>query len=57
MVSLLNDGYSHCEIQARTGLVKGTVGRIGKEVERNKENNSGGHPSKLSACDKQLIVC
>jgi len=56
VVSLLNDGYSYCEIQARTGLGKGTVVRISKEVEGNKENNSGGCPSKLSACDKQSIV-
>jgi len=56
VVSLLNDGYSHHEIQARTGLGKGTVGRISREVERNKENNPGGRPSKLSACDKQSIV-
>jgi len=55
VVSLLNDGYSHCEIQARTGLGKGTVGRISKEVEGNKEYNPGGCPSKLSACDKQSI--
>jgi hypothetical protein len=26
-------------------------------VDRNKENNLGGHSSKLSACDKQSIVC
>ena len=25
VVSLLNEGYSHCQIQARTGLGKGTV--------------------------------
>jgi len=56
VVSLLKDGYSHCQIQSRTGLGKGTVGRISNEVEMNKENNSGGRPSKLSACDKQSIV-
>ena len=26
-------------------------------MEGNKENNPGGHPSKLSACDKQSIIC
>jgi len=56
VVSLLKDGYSHCQIQSRTGLGRGTVGRISKEVEMNKENNSGGRPSKLSAHDKQSIV-
>ena len=56
VVSLLNRGYSHCQIQAKTGLGKGTVGIIAKEVENNKENNLGGHPSKLSTCDKAAII-
>ena len=57
VVSLLNEGYSQHQIQARTGLGKGTVGRISKEVEGNKENHSGGCPSKLSTCDKHTILC
>ena len=57
VISLLNEGYSHCQIQAKTGLGKGTVGRISKEEEENKENHPGGHPSKLSICDKQSILC
>ena len=56
VVSLLNQGYSHCQIQAKTGLGKGTVGRSAKEVEKNKENNPGGCPSKLSTCDKAAII-
>ena len=56
VVSLLNEGYSHCQIQARTGLGKGTIGRISREVEGDKENHPGGHPSKLSPCDKQSII-
>ena len=56
VVSLLNEGFSHHQIQARTGLGKGTVGRISKEVEGNKENHLGGHPSKLSVHDKQAII-
>jgi transposase len=56
VVSLLNEGYSQCQIKAKTGLGKGTISRIRKEVDGNKENNPGGHPSKLSAHDKQLIV-
>jgi len=52
IVSLLNEGYSHCQIQARTGLGKGTIGRISKEMEGDKENHPGGHSSKLSPCDK-----
>jgi transposase len=57
VVSLLNEGYSQCQIKDKTGLGKGTISRISKEVDGNKENNHGGHPSKLSARDKQSIVC
>lgn len=32
-----------------------TISRIGREVNTNKENNSGGCPAKLSAHDKQFI--
>ena len=53
---LLNEGYSHCQIEAKTGLGKGTIGRVAKEVESNKENNTGGRPSKLSTCDKTAII-
>ena len=55
VVSLLNEGYSQRQIQARTGLGKGNVGRISKEV-GNKENHSGGRPSKLSTRDKHTII-
>ena len=57
VVSLLNEGYSHPQIQAGTGLEEGTVRRISKEVEENKENHPGGCPSKLSTRNKQSIVC
>ena len=56
VVSLLNEGYSHHQIQARMGLGKGTIGRISREVEGDKENHPGGRPSKLSPCDKQSII-
>ena len=56
VVSLLNQGYSHRQIQTRTGLGKGTVGRIAKEVGNNKENNPAGRPSKLSTRDKAVII-
>ena len=56
VVSLLNGGYFPLQIQAKTGLEKGTVGRISKEMEGDKENHPGGHPSKLSPCDKQSII-
>ena len=57
VVSLLNEGYSHHQIQARMGLGKGIIiGRISREVEGDKKNHPGGHPSKLSPCDKQSII-
>ena len=56
IVSLLNEGYSHGQIQARMGLGKGTIGRISREVEGDKENHLGSHPSKLSPYDKQSSI-
>ena len=57
VISLLNEGYSHCQIQARMGLGKGTTGRISREVEGDKENHSGSCSSKISPHDKQSIIC
>ena len=34
----------------------GTISRVGKEMDSQKENNPGGYPSRLSAHDKQSIV-
>ena len=56
-VSLLTKGCSQHKIQTRTGLGKGTVGNIYIEVERNKENHSGGCSSKLSTHDSHTILC
>jgi transposase len=56
VISLLNEGYSQYQIKAKTDLGKGTISRISKEVDGNKENNLGGRPSKLAAHDKQSIV-
>ena len=57
VVSLLNEGHSHHQIQAKTGLGKGTVSRISKEMGGDKENHPGGHPSKLSPMiNSQLSV-
>ena len=47
----------HCQIIAKTGVGMGTVNRISKEVDLEKENNPGGCPSKLSAQDKQSMIC
>ena len=48
VVSLLNESYSHHQIQSRTGLEKSTIGRISKTVEESKEDDP--------ACDKQTII-
>ena len=56
VLSLLEQGYSVRDIERRTGLGKSTVGRIKKEVDTGKENNTGGRPSKLSARDKTSII-
>src|SRR5882724_13077489 len=45
-----------CQIEAKTHLVKSTIGRIKKEINVDKENRKGGHPSKLSYLDKQSII-
>ncbi|KAF8802286.1 hypothetical protein BYT27DRAFT_7112894 [Phlegmacium glaucopus] len=55
VISLLQEGYSLCQIESKTGLGKSTVGRIKREVDSDKENNKGGRPSKLSPHDKQAI--
>ena len=57
VLSLLEQGYSHHQIHDRTGVGIGTISRISREVNTNKENNSGGCPAKLSTCDKQSILC
>ena len=57
VISLLEQGYSLRDIERRTGLGKSTVGRIKKHMDTDKENNPGGHASKLSACDKTSIIC
>jgi len=54
---LLQEGYSCCQIKSKTGVGKSTIGRIKKEMDGDKENSKGGHPSKLSHSDKQSIIC
>ena len=56
IASLLAQGYSLHQIGAQTGLGKSTIRRIGRELEMDKENHPGGHPAKLTPCDKQAIV-
>jgi transposase len=48
VISLLQKGYSVCQIQSKMGLGKSTVGRIKKEVNEDRENMIGGCPAKLS---------
>ena len=45
------------QIESKTGSGKSTIGRIKKEIDSDKENNKGGCPSKLTAKDKQAIIC
>jgi transposase len=56
VVSLLTQGYPHHQIHAKTGVSLGTISKINKEPDLNKENNHGGCPVKLSARDKQSII-
>jgi len=56
VISLLHEGYSLHQIQLKTGPGKSTFGRIKKTVDEDKENLKGGHPSKLSICDKISII-
>jgi len=39
VISLLNDGYSLHQIEAKTCLGKSTIGRIKKEINVDKENS------------------
>ena len=56
VLSLLEQGYSYCQIHSKTGKSLVTISKIGKEVDANKDNNPGGHPSKLSTYNKQSII-
>jgi transposase len=56
VISLLQEGYSLCQIQSKTDVGKSTIGRIRREIDWDKENNTGGCPSKLSPCDKQSVI-
>ena len=56
VLSLLEQGYSYHQIHNKTSISLGTISKIGKELDFNKENDPGGHPSKLSAHDKQSII-
>ena len=57
VLSLLMQGYSHHQIHTKTGVILGTISKIGKEVDSTKENNPGGHPSTLLARDNQSTIC
>ena len=54
--SLLEQGYSHCQVHQQTGLGLGTISRIGRGVNSNKENNPSGHSTTLSTHNKQSIL-
>ena len=50
VLSLVEQGYSYHQIHNETSISLGTISKIGKEVDANKENNPGGHPSKFFTC-------
>ena len=56
VLSLLEQGNSYHQIHNDTGVGMGTISRIGKEMDSQKENNPGSHLFKLFAHDKQSIV-
>ena len=45
VISLVQQGYSLPQIESKYGLGKSIIGRINKEMDGNKENSKGGHPS------------
>ena len=60
--SLLQQGYSLHQIQSKTGPGKSTIGRIRKEVDRDKENGKGGYLTKLkwvasTVLSSLLLLC
>ena len=57
VITLLQEGRTYSKIQTKTGLGKATISRVKAEALANKENNPAGHPFKLTACDKQSIIC
>ena len=57
VISLLKEEYCVHQIESKTGLGRFTVGRTKKKTDLDKENSKGGHPSKLSSCDAQSIIC
>ena len=57
VISLLQQGYSLCQIEAKNGLKKSIVERFNKEMDEGKENNKARHPPKLTPLDKQSICC
>ena len=57
VISLLQQGYSLHQIESENALWKSIIDRINKEMDGDKENSKGGHPSKLSSDNKQSIIC
>ncbi|KAG5351534.1 hypothetical protein C0989_006070 [Termitomyces sp. Mn162] len=56
VASLLAQEYSLCQIEAKTGLGKFNIRRIGGELEVDKINHPEDHLAKLILYDKQTIV-
>ena len=56
IISLASLDLSCQNIASKTGIGKSTVARVLQEVQPDKENHHGGHPSKLSPTNKRAIV-
>src|SRR5258708_13028283 len=56
ILSLSTAGLSARQIASRTGVCKSTVAKLTKECHPDKENSSGGRPSKLTSTDRRAII-
>ena len=56
IISLLKEGYSLHQIQSKIGLWKSTIGKIDKETNGDKGKSRKESISKLSLCNKSLII-
>ena len=52
VISLLQQGYSFHQMEAKISQGKSNIGRINKEMDKGKENNKAGCPPKLTSQDK-----
>src|SRR4051812_24259528 len=56
IISLLDNGYSACQIATQLGLSHSTVNDVRSKARPNAQKSSGGRPSELKAADKRSLV-